>query len=212
MGMAAIMLCLAGVVALLVALRRSDAARDARPELRDGRKFLRLGCGAIVRKLDARDIDQLLRRCLAPNLGGLRKGDVVVFCYHDCVHHDHLSGCDKAFVVRRVTVGAEVGGRGVAVPDDELAEMYWVSPGIDDADHVPVAVGPVVKGFLVHEKGQVRVVVAPVADCGHKGHERGCGGDGGGDRHDGVAPGLEEIQDGVSHGESVAQKQEAGKR
>ena len=196
-------------MALFVARRRSDAA--GKIELRDGRKFLRLACGAIVRKLDARDIDQLLRRCLTPNLGGLRKGDVVVFCYHDCVHCDRLAGCDKAFAVRRVGVRPQVDGRWVSVLDDESVEMLWVSPGIDDADHVPIAVGPVVKAFLVHEKRQMWVVVPPVSDGGDEGDERGRGGDESGRGDDGLAPGLEEIQDGVSHGDIVSQKQEIGK-
>ena len=162
-------------------------------ELRDGRKFLRLGCGAIVRKLDASDIDQLLRRCLTPNLGGLRKGDVVVFCYHDCVHCNHLTGCDKSFVVRRVAVGAEVGRGGVSVSNDEAVEMYWVSPGIDDADHVPRAIGPVARAFLQHEKSQMRVVVAPMFDGGDNGNNGGDGGEGCGDRHDDAAPHPEEV-------------------
>ena len=162
-------------------------------ELRDGRKFLRLGCGAIVRKLDASDIDQLLRRCLTPNLGGLRKGDVVVFCYHDCVHCNHLTGCDKSFVVRRVAVGAEVDRGGVSVSNDEAVEMYWVSPGIDDADHVPIAIGPVARAFLQHEKSQMRVVVAPMFDGGDNGNNGGDGGEGCGDRHDDAAPHPEEV-------------------
>ena len=162
-------------------------------ELRDGRKFLRLGCGAIVRKLDASDIDQLLRRCLTPNLGGLRKGDVVVFCYHDCVHCNHLTGCDKSFVVRRVAVGAEVDRGGVSVSNDEAVEMYWVSPGIDDADHVPIAIGPVVRAFLLHEKSQMRVVIPPVPDCGDQRDERRRGGDERRGRHDGGAPNTEEV-------------------
>ena len=162
-------------------------------ELRDGRKFLRLGCGAIVRKLDASDIDQLLRRCLTPNLGGLRKGDVVVFCYHDCVHCNHLTGCDKSFVVRRVAICAKVDGAWVSVPNDEAAEMYWVSPGIDDADHVPVAIGPVVRAFLLHEKSQMRVVIPPVPDCGDQRDERRRGGDERRGCHDGGAPNAEEV-------------------
>ena len=177
-------------------------------ELRDGRKFLRLGCGAIVRKLDASDIDQLLRRCLTPNLGGLRKGDVVVFCYHDCVHCNHLTGCDKSFVVRRVAVGAEVDRGGVSVSNDEAAEMYWVSPGIDDADHVPIAIGPVARAFLLHEKSQMRVVIPPMADCDEKRNKCGCGGDGGGDRPDGVAPSAEEVQQEVFHGSNYTKKED----
>ena len=43
------------------------------------------------------------------------------------------------------------------------------------------------------------------------GDERGRGGDESGRGDDGLAPGLEEIQDGVSHGDIVSQKQEIGK-
>lgn len=183
------LLCLA----LLVSLRNPKSVREVDVVFRDGRKFLRLGCGAVVRELDARDIDQLLRRCLTPNLGGLLKGDVVVFCYHDCVHCDHLAGCDKAFVVRRVGVGAKVDCGRVSVHDAKPDEVYWVSPGVDDADHVPIAIGPVVRAFLVHKERKMWVVVPPVPDCGDQRDEGGCCGDKRRGRHDGGAPNSEEV-------------------
>ena len=168
-------------LALLVARRPADAfGRKLNVELRDSRKHLRLACGAIVRKLDALDIDLLLRRCLTPNLGGLRKGDVVVFCYHDCVHCDHVAGCDQAFVVRRIGVRPEIDGGGPSVPDEEPAESYWVAPGVDDADHVPIAIGPVARAFLVHDKDKMRIVVPPMlAVVEHGDHGGDAGRDGG---------------------------------
>lgn len=181
------------ILDLLVPFRPANPPMDVYPAARDGRKFLRLACGAVVRKLNACDIDQLLRRCLTPNLGGLRKGDVVVFCYHDCVHCNHLTGCDKAFVVRRVAVGAEIDCGRVAVHGTKRDEVYWVSPGVDDADHVPIAIGPVVRAFLLHEKSQMRVVVPPVPDCGDQRDERRRGGYERRGRHDGGAPNAEEV-------------------
>ena len=153
---------------------RADASNTPDVTLREGRKFLRLGCGAIVREIDARDIDALRRHCLAPDLGGLRKGDVFVFCHYDCRHCDAVTGCDKAFAVRRVRIDAKGGGSGVAVAHAEAGESYWISPGVEDADRVPIAVGPIVKGFLYRKEGEMKVVIPPMLD-------RRADGDDGGD-------------------------------
>ena len=46
--------------------------------------------------------------------------------------------------------------------DWDYVHSWIFGTGVDDADHVPVAVGPVVKGFLHRDKGEMRVVIPPV--------------------------------------------------